>query len=862
MADEVTERIRILLELQSEAHDRALKKSAREIAHLEKSYDPLSRATIRHQQETEKLNRALERGTITQERHRQLMDRVQSEYDQTTAKIIRQNAALAANSQAGGGVIGVMNRNKTAVQQLGYQVGDFAVQVGNGTSALTAFAQQGSQVLGFLGPWGALAGAAVAIGAPLAAAFMNAGDEAEEAGKAIENLSGAVSDFQSAAELSMRSIEELTEEFGDQAEAIRETLDLMARLQLQNAVTAVTAAAKEAAVGLEDVRDIIADIDAGGRRGRGAEQRFKAFGDELGLTVEQARALVEALDALGAAEGPDQATRAARELQELLLDIYGSAERIPEAFRETALAAGKVDVEASKLLATSDDISSTWSDLPDIASSFADQIARALGIAEGLDGLTFGNLKRAAGDAFSAAGAWLQGTDGMQAAVDLIRSKEGMRNTPYWDVDAWRAGYGSDTWTDESGTARPVQQGSFVTDEQAMRDLARRIGEYFQTISKQIGSDAFFNLSAPQQASLASLLHNYGAGEFRQGGDLGGVLSALTTGNNDLVSQRIAELGAGGHEGTQTGEVLKARRIEEARAFGDPASVIAAQTAAEKAATEAKRETTKAEREKEQATKRSQSAIDALRGSTGDAAAAEFKHAEALKVVEEALKRNQITEEEAAELRERLAAELEKTLERIGEQAKKDSPFKQLQDDVESLTESLLRTAAAGGDVGEALKRFLLDAAIRAAAENLASAISNIFEGAAGGGGGGGFFAFIGNLLGGKKANGGAVQGGVPYLVNENTPNSEIFVPSKSGAILNVSQAQAALKGAAQPAAAGGGVLTGEIGVTVDDDGKLQAYVKRMGVQAATAGASQAVSTVKSNLKSWNGQASIYGRPK
>lgn len=60
--------------------------------------------------------------------------------------------------------------------------------------------------------------------------------------------------------------------------------------------------------------------------------------------------------------------------------------------------------------------------------------------------------------------------------------------------------------------------------------------------------------------------------------------------------------------------------------------------------------------------------------------------------------------------------------------------------------------------------------------------------------GGGGLFSFLGGLLGGARASGGAVSAGVPYLVNENTPNSEVFVPSTSGGILNVPQAQAALR--------------------------------------------------------------------
>lgn len=54
----------------------------------------------------------------------------------------------------------------------------------------------------------------------------------------------------------------------------------------------------------------------------------------------------------------------------------------------------------------------------------------------------------------------------------------------------------------------------------------------------------------------------------------------------------------------------------------------------------------------------------------------------------------------------------------------------------------------------------------------------------------------FGGVFGGR-AGGGGVQAGVPVQVNERTPNSEIFVPGQNGAILNVAQAQQALRGAA-----------------------------------------------------------------
>ncbi len=63
---------------------------------------------------------------------------------------------------------------KGAMQQLGFQMQDFAVQVSGGTSALTAFGQQGSQLAGILGPGGAIVGAIIAVGSAIIGVGVNA----------------------------------------------------------------------------------------------------------------------------------------------------------------------------------------------------------------------------------------------------------------------------------------------------------------------------------------------------------------------------------------------------------------------------------------------------------------------------------------------------------------------------------------------------------------------------------------------------------------------------------------------------------------------------------------------------------------
>ena len=61
-----------------------------------------------------------------------------------------------------------------------------------------------------------------------------------------------------------------------------------------------------------------------------------------------------------------------------------------------------------------------------------------------------------------------------ELAAQLLREREGFAGNAYWDVNAYRAGYGSDTWTDAEGKVHKVKKGTAVTAEDAARDLAVR----------------------------------------------------------------------------------------------------------------------------------------------------------------------------------------------------------------------------------------------------------------------------------------------------------------------------------------------------------------------------------------------------
>ena len=93
------------------------------------------------------------------------------------AKIANDNVNLFSVRLSGAG--GANKFLRSGLQQTGYQVGDFAVQVANGTSAMQAFGQQAPQLLQIFGPVGAIAGAAVAIFAAFAVVIEKAGGKAK-----------------------------------------------------------------------------------------------------------------------------------------------------------------------------------------------------------------------------------------------------------------------------------------------------------------------------------------------------------------------------------------------------------------------------------------------------------------------------------------------------------------------------------------------------------------------------------------------------------------------------------------------------------------------------------------------------------
>lgn len=195
----------------------AFDRSRQQVDNLRASIDPLFAASKRYEQALQTLDAALEQGAISARQHAAMTDMV-------SASMLRADGASAAMGGRLGLLGGMSDQTRGKIQQAGFQIQDFAVQVGAGTSATQAFAQQFPQMAGAFGPWGVALGTAAAILVPLGAAFFAASQEADKLTEAMERQK-VVSDalVQAAQRLRLeREMQSSGAQFAEEQQALEE----------------------------------------------------------------------------------------------------------------------------------------------------------------------------------------------------------------------------------------------------------------------------------------------------------------------------------------------------------------------------------------------------------------------------------------------------------------------------------------------------------------------------------------------------------------------------------------------------------------------------------------------------------------
>ena len=163
-------------------------KLAREVENLSLKYKPLYAASTQYEKKLNEINRAHQLGVVSTKQHEDAVENLNRDYTAFVNGTAGWSNQFVQGSNAAGKSA---NKLGMQVQGLGYQVGDFFVQVQSGTNWLVAFGQQATQALGYFGVGGALAGAVLAMGTALGAMYMRT----QEAGKGVDDLGDKMKSF-------------------------------------------------------------------------------------------------------------------------------------------------------------------------------------------------------------------------------------------------------------------------------------------------------------------------------------------------------------------------------------------------------------------------------------------------------------------------------------------------------------------------------------------------------------------------------------------------------------------------------------------------------------------------------------------
>lgn len=263
-----------------------------EIERLRQKYDQIYASSQLYERSLTELNKAHALGVLSTKQHESALESLNAEYQNFQNGAAGIGNRFAQNVQQN--MAGVSNAG-VLMQQLGYQAGDFIVQVQSGTNAFVAFGQQATQMVGFLPMLAQSMGLAtvsvlgfnVAI-APLTlglsiiiplltaagAAFMRSGGDAKSGAKGISDYEAALKGLQDSLKKTQVEIDKLS--FGTEdpamAAALRAKSEAEANLAIARAgqrrigntiaPTAEEAAAlREAVIAYNEMASLVRELE-------------------------------------------------------------------------------------------------------------------------------------------------------------------------------------------------------------------------------------------------------------------------------------------------------------------------------------------------------------------------------------------------------------------------------------------------------------------------------------------------------------------------------------------------------------------------------------------------------------------------
>lgn len=416
-------------------------------------------------QEREAFNRllaSLDPVFAAEQRYKSVISEVAIQRRLGTITLDEESRALRANEQiyqsAGGRmrtlsqgfseVGGASSNMRFQVQNASYQIGDFAVQVAGGTSAVRAMSQQLPQLLGGFGLWGAVFGAAAAILVPLIGSLFKTGQTAEEAKKSLDTLTAALSSYIAYAKTAGSSAEELQTRFGRFADQMRKDAQWMAQVELGKANAEFKTAAAAIASGLDSVATAQKNAVEAARNYQAAQDlankgmgtanmaqsaldAFTILSDQvdeaakaMGLTAEQAIRVRDALNEMGRAQGPQELERTSQAAIDLLGSMFTTGQTVPPVIAEIAVKLSDVHDKAVEATLTMEKMPAAMSGLQSLIESARDAMASLVNAQPGSGWLSvaFGRVDTLGAKLWNAAA----------AAAALAASSPGRIDTMAW----------------------------------------------------------------------------------------------------------------------------------------------------------------------------------------------------------------------------------------------------------------------------------------------------------------------------------------------------------------------------------------------------------------------------------------------
>ncbi|TNF21877.1 MAG: hypothetical protein EP318_06290 [Rhodobacteraceae bacterium] len=279
----------------------------------------------------------------------------------TMADANRRAAGSMANLTAQGNdvitmLIAGQNPMQLAIQQ-GTQINQVWGQMG--VKGKDAFKLVGGALMSMVSPINLITIGSIAAAGAMANWFANAGPEAKTFEDRMDDLSAAVDEYSSFAKLAVADTSELEETFGiasRQARGFAETLSAAARDRAIEDMKAAVAELGDDLGGLEHHLNAIRSTAPLALTSPEAEANLRDqlawLQRDFNITLEQAGRIEDAFEAISAAATPDQAVSAATRLNTVLTEVYGAANKIPEAFRDANTAAAELALKIAEITAT------------------------------------------------------------------------------------------------------------------------------------------------------------------------------------------------------------------------------------------------------------------------------------------------------------------------------------------------------------------------------------------------------------------------------------------------------------------------------------------------------------------------------